>query len=505
MMRFGAGPRPELVAAARAGDRRAVAELLTGSLPLVYTIVRRALPDDPDVDDVVQDIMVRALRHLSLLRRDESFRVWLVTITVHQVSTQLHRRSAGRRRRAVLDEAIGLPDPQAELEDVTHLRLELSAQRRQVAEAGRWLNDDHRVVLPLWLLELAGELTRTDIAEALGTGVAHAGVRIQRMRRQLTQSRALVAALHARPRCAGLETAAARWDGLPGPLWRKRLVRHTRACPVCGGAADGLIPVEVLLAGFVVLAVPATLTAALVGRAFREAKLPSPAATHDDATRIASGTLVKRVTAGVTHPLGVAAAVSTATIGAAAVALSALPLSAWTPAESTAVGPPSVAPGSISEGTGTDLPTGVTPPVPGSAVSLESADTPGRFVTALADVAVLAPAGDDAGARRRMTFTALAGLADADCYSFQGPDGRYLRHASWRLRPDPDVGTNLFSGDATFCVRAGALPGSVSLESANYPGWFLRRRGDQLWVDRSDGNVTFRAESSFRFRDQTVR
>jgi RNA polymerase sigma factor (sigma-70 family) len=504
MTRFGAVPRQELVAAARAGDRRAVAELLTGSLPLVYTIVRRALADDPDVDDVVQDIMVRALRHLPSLRRDESFRVWLVTITVHQVSAQLRRRSAGSRRHAVLDEAIGLPDPQAELEALAHLRLELSAQRRQVADAVPWLDDDHRVLLPLWLLELAGELTRADIAEALGVGVAHAGVRIQRMRRQLTQSRALVAALHARPGCAALGTAAARWDGVPGPLWRKRLVRHTRACPVCGGAAAGLVPVEVLLPGFVVLAVPATVTAAFLARAVREASLPSSAAADADATRIASGSLLGRVTAGVTHPVGVAVAVGTAAIGAA-VALSALPLSEWTTAASRTVPPPAVPPGSISDGRETDAPAGVAPPPPGSAVSLESADAPGRFVTAVAAEAVLAPARDDAAARRPMTFTAQTGLADAACYSFRGPDGRYLRHASWRLRLDPDVGTNLFSGDATFCVRTGALPGSVFLESANYPGWFLRHRGDQLWVDQSDGDATFRAESSFHFRDGTVR
>jgi hypothetical protein len=67
------------------------------------------------------------------------------------------------------------------------------------------------------------------------------------------------------------------------------------------------------------------------------------------------------------------------------------------------------------------------------------------------------------------------------------------------------VGTNLFGGDATFCLRAGVLPGSVSLESANYPGWFLRHRGENLWVDQSDGNATFRAESSFHLRDATVR
>jgi hypothetical protein len=40
----------------------------------------------------------------------------------------------------------------------------------------------------------------------------------------------------------------------------------------------------------------------------------------------------------------------------------------------------------------------------------------------------------------------------------------------------------------------------VSLESSNYPGWFLHHRGDELWVDHADGSAAFRARSSFRTR-----
>jgi len=46
-----------------------------------------------------------------------------------------------------------------------------------------------RVLFSLWWLEMTGELTRAEVATALGTSVAHAGVRIQRMREQLEASR----------------------------------------------------------------------------------------------------------------------------------------------------------------------------------------------------------------------------------------------------------------------------------------------------------------------------
>ena len=72
------------VIAARAGDHAAVDRLVAGYLPLVYTIVGRSLEGHADVDDVVQDVMLRVLRNLQDLRDPESFRSWLVAITVRQ-------------------------------------------------------------------------------------------------------------------------------------------------------------------------------------------------------------------------------------------------------------------------------------------------------------------------------------------------------------------------------------------------------------------------------------
>jgi hypothetical protein len=138
----------------------------------------------------------------------------------------------------------------------------------------------------------------------------------------------------------------------------------------------------------------------------------------------------------------------------------------------------------------------------GGAVSLESANRPGRFVAVDADAGVLAAAGprSDAATRVRVTFRVVDGLADADCLSFRAPDGRHLRHSSWRVRLQPDDGTALYRGDATFCPRPAEEPGTLALESANYPGWFLRHVGGDLWVDRSDGSAGFRADSAFRVR-----
>jgi hypothetical protein len=125
-------------------------------------------------------------------------------------------------------------------------------------------------------------------------------------------------------------------------------------------------------------------------------------------------------------------------------------------------------------------------------VSLEAADAGGQYVTATGTLAPVGTATD----RRLATFMAMPGLAGAGCFSFRAADGRFLRHASSRVRLSEDEGTATFRGDATFCVRDGSLPGSASLESFDQPGFFLGHIDDQLLVDRFDGA----GGRSFRFR-----
>ncbi|MEU4240751.1 sigma-70 family RNA polymerase sigma factor [Actinoplanes sp. NPDC026619] len=245
----------DVVVAAQRGDRRAREQLVRALLPLIYNVAGRALGGHPDVEDVVQETMLRVVRDLGSLRQPESVRSWALTIAMHQISS--HQELASGE--AGLDQ---VPEAGADFEELAILRLRLSGERRQVAEAARWLDEEDRTVLALWWQEAAGELARAESAAALGTTPAYAAVRVQRMRAQLDRGRAIVAALAAQPRCAGLAEAAAGWDGRPGPLWRKRIDRHVRDCPVCLAQARGQVAVERLLAGCALVPVPAGVAAA---------------------------------------------------------------------------------------------------------------------------------------------------------------------------------------------------------------------------------------------------
>jgi RNA polymerase sigma factor (sigma-70 family) len=258
---LGGHPMPDeaAVEAARAGDARALDALVGAYLPLVYNIVGRALQMPGEIDDVVQDVMLQAVRDLRQLRDPAAFRSWLVAITMRQVRGHRSARRSGPVS-APLEET-ELADPGADFVDLTITTLGLSDQRREAAEAGRWLEDEDRHLLALWWLEAAGQLTRADLVAALGTSSAQVAVLVHRMKARLETARVVVRAVQTVPRCPDLNAVCERWDGRPSPLWRKRIARHVRECPSCSAAQLDLVPAEGLLVGLGLVPVPAVLLA----------------------------------------------------------------------------------------------------------------------------------------------------------------------------------------------------------------------------------------------------
>ncbi|MFI8105291.1 sigma-70 family RNA polymerase sigma factor [Streptomyces sp. NPDC086023] len=506
-----------LVVRAQTGDERAREELVAAYLPLVYNIVGRALSGHADVDDVVQETLLRVVRDLPAVRTPESFRSWLVSITLRQINTQLHRRHAFADRTTVIDEAGEIPHAGAETVDVAILRLHVSDERRRVVEAGRWLDPDHRLLLSLWWQECAGLLSREDIAAATGLTVAHVGVRLQRMREQLELCRTIVAALEADPRCPQLDETVVGWDGDRASVWRKRMARHTRGCSVCTGSTAERVPAELLPLSLTTLAVPAGLVSALVAKGLLSGTAASTAGLATAPVAVAVGTatgggglhgaLTGKLHAAVTaHPLvglaaGAVLVAGTATYATwpdpaprapAVVAAPTVGTATPTPLRTTASAtPPPAVPSAAAAGT-----------VPLGTRSLEAVDRPGLFVTYAGDYATLDRAFASSGAqtRNRGAFTVIAGLADTRCVTFRAADGRYLRHSYLRLRLSTDDGSDLFREDATFCPRPGSVAGSVTLHAHNYPGSVLRHRDGGIWLDGSDGTRTFAGQASFIVR-----
>ena len=92
-IRSGAGPTDAaLVVAARAGESWAQEALFRRHARMALGLAHRLLPHDDEVDDLVQDCFVSALKRLSALDNPQAFAAWLGSIVVRAVGKRLRRR-----------------------------------------------------------------------------------------------------------------------------------------------------------------------------------------------------------------------------------------------------------------------------------------------------------------------------------------------------------------------------------------------------------------------------
>jgi RNA polymerase sigma-70 factor (ECF subfamily) len=145
-----------LVAAAREGDRAAFGRLYARYAPMLHGLLLVRVPRD-EVDDLVHDVFLQAMRRLGALRDPDAFGPWLAAIARNRARDH-HRR--GRPTEALPDE---VPAP-ARTPDT---------DATAVLAAIRALPEAYRDTLVLRLVE---GMTGPEIAER--TGLTHGSVRV---------------------------------------------------------------------------------------------------------------------------------------------------------------------------------------------------------------------------------------------------------------------------------------------------------------------------------------
>src|SRR5687768_7886119 len=93
-------PDPQVVRAARSGDRDAFGSLVRHCQGDVWRLVFHLVRDEAVADDVTQDAFVRAYRFLSNYRADSKFSTWMYSIARNCAMDELRRKS---RRRKVME------------------------------------------------------------------------------------------------------------------------------------------------------------------------------------------------------------------------------------------------------------------------------------------------------------------------------------------------------------------------------------------------------------------
>lgn len=169
-----------LVAAARNGDRDAFGRLYDGYAPMVHGILLARVPVR-EVDDLVHDVFLQALRQLHTLRDNERFGGWLAAIARNRAN-DFHRHAV---EEVELPEGLSQDNGQPGAPPVAKTpddeALFLLAMIRELPETYRE---------PL-LLRLVEGMTGPEIAER--TGMKHGSVRVnlhrgmQQLREKLAQ------------------------------------------------------------------------------------------------------------------------------------------------------------------------------------------------------------------------------------------------------------------------------------------------------------------------------
>ena len=86
------------VALAAAGDQQAFERLYRLHVPRIHSLVRRMVGGEGDVDELTQDVFVRAWQRLGTFRGEAQFGTWLHRLAVNLVLNWQKGEARGRRR-----------------------------------------------------------------------------------------------------------------------------------------------------------------------------------------------------------------------------------------------------------------------------------------------------------------------------------------------------------------------------------------------------------------------
>ncbi|MEZ4449240.1 MAG: sigma-70 family RNA polymerase sigma factor [Nannocystaceae bacterium] len=165
-----------LIDRARAGDERAMRALYQANEPLVRAFLGRMLGRDPETDDLIQTVFVRAFLALPEFRGDSKFSTWLYQICANTSRNLLRTRyRRGRLHQALLFFTL------AREGEVDHGDLGVQGEAERLLLR---LRPDLREIFVLYHHE---GLTLQEIGEILGLPISTAGDRLTRARKQLSK------------------------------------------------------------------------------------------------------------------------------------------------------------------------------------------------------------------------------------------------------------------------------------------------------------------------------
>jgi RNA polymerase sigma factor (sigma-70 family) len=167
-----------LIEMAVAGRSDCFSVLVDRHLTAVRRHLRAMVPNEPDQEDVLQEVLLKVWRHLADFRLECNLRTWMIQIAINELR-QRYRRHTSRRVFQPLEDS----GPIASMQDSPEKRLLRNETARAVQRGLAALPAKSRDVLVLRYFE---ENTGEDTAKCLGMTVSAMKARAFRARRLLS-------------------------------------------------------------------------------------------------------------------------------------------------------------------------------------------------------------------------------------------------------------------------------------------------------------------------------
>ena len=175
----------EMITAILAGDTQLYHDLIRPHERSVYLMALSYMKNEADAEEVVQEGFLNAFRSLASFRAESKFRTWLISITLNEARSCLHRQSIVRME--PLDEPLDgdkkiSPALLRDWRDIPSEIVENEEVRKLLQEAVEALPNIYREV---FLLRDVEELNSNETAQALNISVPSVKVRLHRARMML--------------------------------------------------------------------------------------------------------------------------------------------------------------------------------------------------------------------------------------------------------------------------------------------------------------------------------
>jgi len=163
-----------------AGQAECFTILMDRHLAAVKRHIGSTAPNATDVEDILQEVLLKVWRHLSTFRSESSFRTWMTRVAMNEVLQSYRRKRCNR-----LCQAPGDLDAFASYGESPHQSFASVEETKTVRSAVAGLPAKYRQVLILRDIE---QLSTGETAESLQSSIPAVKSRLFRARRMLLEA-----------------------------------------------------------------------------------------------------------------------------------------------------------------------------------------------------------------------------------------------------------------------------------------------------------------------------